>query len=77
MVYRIKDFSYTDRLKYLKLPSLKARRLRGDLIQTWQLKAKIWLSCKPTPQIPILKSVVFAHSQREASKQTTFNFSQS
>ena len=33
---QIKNFSYVDRLKYLNLTSLKYRRIRGDLIQTFK-----------------------------------------
>ena len=33
---QIKNFSYEDRLKYLNLTSLKYRRIRGDLIQTFK-----------------------------------------
>jgi hypothetical protein len=29
----LKQLSYTDRLKKLKMPTLKYRRLRGDMIQ--------------------------------------------
>ena len=36
-IYSIKDYSCTDRLKYPKLPSLKARRLGGDLKQTFKI----------------------------------------
>ena len=32
-----KDKSYQDRLKYLRLPFLKARRIRGDLIQAYKI----------------------------------------
>ena len=37
LIKEIKDLSYKRRLKYLKLPSLKARRKRGDLIQTYKI----------------------------------------
>ena len=32
-----KDLSYEDRLRYLQLPTLKYRRLRGDLIQVYKI----------------------------------------
>ena len=34
IVKEIKNMSYSDRLKALKLPSMKYRQTRGDLIQT-------------------------------------------
>ena len=37
MVDSIRDLDYADRLKYLKLPSIKYRQLRGDLIQTYKI----------------------------------------
>ena len=33
----IKDLCYEDRMRHLKLPSLKHRRLRGDMIQTYKI----------------------------------------
>ena len=33
----LKDYNYEERLKYLKLPSLKARRFRGDIIQCFKI----------------------------------------
>jgi len=41
LLNHINDMSYDERLKYLNLPSLKYRRLRGDLIQMYKLVHKI------------------------------------
>ena len=37
LIKEISDLPYDERLKYLDLPSLKCRRLRGDLIQLYKL----------------------------------------
>ena len=37
LVREIKNLSYVDRLHNLNLPSLKYRRIRGDLIYTYKL----------------------------------------
>ena len=36
LVPHLKDLSYPDRLRRLKLPSLTYRRFRGDMINTWK-----------------------------------------
>jgi hypothetical protein len=33
----LKNLEYTDRLKKLKMPTLKYRRLRGDMIETFKI----------------------------------------
>ena len=33
----IKDLPYADRLRYLKLPSIKYRQIRNDIIQTYKI----------------------------------------
>ena len=33
----IKNFTYKDRLKRLKLPTLKYRRIRGDMIEVYKI----------------------------------------
>ena len=37
LVISLKKFSYTDRLVYLGLPTLKYRRLRGDMIEVFKI----------------------------------------
>ena len=37
LITELKDLSYTERLKKLKLPSLAHRRKRGDMIQTFKI----------------------------------------
>ena len=36
MVVGLRGTSYEDKLRELKLPSLQARRTRGDMIQVWK-----------------------------------------
>ena len=36
-VQNIKNLSFTDRLKYLNLPTLKYRKFRGDMIETFEI----------------------------------------
>ena len=40
--YFIKTFSYTDRLVHLGLPTLKYRRLRGDMIEVLKIIKHIY-----------------------------------
>jgi len=37
LVREFKHLPYTDRLKYLKVPTLKYRRHRGDMIETYKI----------------------------------------
>jgi len=37
LVHERKHLPYTDRLKYLKLPTIKYRRHRGDMIETYKI----------------------------------------
>ena len=41
LVKECRDMSYNQRLQYLNLPSLKGRRVRGDLIQTFKILKNI------------------------------------
>ena len=40
MVIKCKHMSYLDRLKYLHLPTLKFRRIRGDMIEVYKILHK-------------------------------------
>ena len=42
MIPDIRDLSYEDRLKHLKLPSLAYRRIRGDMIETFKILNNIY-----------------------------------
>ena len=46
MVESITNLSYEQRLKALKLPSLKYRRIRGDLIQVYKFLSEDQLGYK-------------------------------
>jgi hypothetical protein len=37
----MKDLTYEERLRKLKLPSLRYRRLRGDMIETFKIVTEI------------------------------------
>ena len=41
LLYNVRNISYSDRLKALKLPSLTYRRFRGDMIQEYKLLHKL------------------------------------
>jgi len=42
MLPKLKDKSYEERLKLIKLPTLKFRRLRGDMIETYKILNNIY-----------------------------------
>jgi len=42
LIARIKDLSYSERLKELKLPTLKYRRFRGDMIELYKMITGIY-----------------------------------
>ena len=42
MIPTIKDFSYTEKLKKLKLPTLAYRRARGDMIDVYKIVTDIY-----------------------------------
>jgi len=42
LVVKLKNKSYIDRLIYLNLPTLKYRRLRGDMIEVFKITDNIY-----------------------------------
>jgi hypothetical protein len=42
MLPDMKDLTYEERLRKLKLPSLRYRRLRGDMIETFKIVNEIY-----------------------------------
>ena len=42
LVISIKNLTYKDRLKRLKLPTLKYRRIRGDMIEVYKILTNIY-----------------------------------
>ena len=42
LIENIKNLSHQERLRYLDMPSLLHRRLRGDMIETYKIVTSIW-----------------------------------
>ena len=42
LIENIKNLSYQERQRYLDMPSLLHRRLRGDMIETYKIVTGIW-----------------------------------
>ena len=49
LIINLKHMSYTDRLLRLKLPTLKYRRLRGDMIDVFKITHNIQCKSKKIP----------------------------
>ena len=53
LIYKLRNKSYEERLRILDLPTLKYRRLRGDMIETYKiLSGKYDVSVSPV--IPLV-----------------------
>ena len=55
MVPGLKDFSYPEQLRTLKLPTLVYRRLRGDMIKTYKVIRKVY-DTEAAPIMPMTGS---------------------
>jgi len=50
LIYKLRNKSYEERLRILDLPTLKYRRLRGDMVETYKiLSGKYDVSVSPRP----------------------------
>ena len=58
MIPGLKDLSYPERLRALKLPTLVYRRLRGDMIETYKVIRKVY----DTEAAPIMPMTGFDRS---------------
>ena len=56
MLPDMKDLTYEERLRKLKLPSLRYRRLRGDMIETFKIVTEIYDKRVTEDLLPIKKS---------------------
>ena len=71
MLPDMKDLTYEERLKKLKLPSLRYRRLRGDMIETFKIVTEIYDKRVTEDLLPINKSTF--HQTRGHSLKLTKN----
>ena len=62
--YRLKNKSYIDRLIYLSLPTLKYRRLRGDMIKVFKITHNIY---------DTTVSLIFLSTKELTPEATTIN----
>jgi len=53
LVTALRDKPYQERLRTLDLPTLKFRRLRGDMIETYKVLSGIY-DTSVSPEIPII-----------------------
>ena len=56
MLPDIKDLTYEERLRKLKLPSLRYRRLRGDMIETFKIVTGIYDKRVTEDLLPVNKN---------------------
>ena len=70
MLPDMKDLTYEERLRKLKLPSLRYRRLRADIIETFKIVTEIYGKRVTEDVLPINKST-FHQTRGHVLKLTT------
>ena len=70
---QLKGLSYEDRMRKLQLPTLRYRRLRGDMIETYKLLHDIYDPILPKLLDPVEKSTTRGHSFRLPKKSAKNN----
>ena len=66
MLPDMKDLTYEERLRKLKLPSLRYRRLRGDMIETFKIVTEIYDKRVTEDLLPINKSIFHRRTKNPA-----------
>ena len=72
-VPQLRGLSYEDRLRKLQLPTLRYRRLRGDMIETYKLLHDIYDPILPKLLDPVEKSMTRGHSFKLPKKSAKNN----
>ena len=73
LVAALRHKPYAERLKHLNLPTLKYRRLRGDMIETYKILSGKYDSAV-VPTIPIIfDSVTRGNSLKISSRRCNYN----
>lgn len=70
MLHKLKDKSYEERLEILKLPTLRFRRLRGDMIETYKILNKIYDGRVTSGLFKLCKNTTRGHSLKLAKERS-------
>ena len=72
----MREMSYEERLKSLKIPSLEYRRIRGDLIETFKITHKFYDSRVTGGLFRLSKNNSTRSNGYKLEKKTSFNSNQ-
>ena len=75
LVITIKNLTYKDRLKRLKLPTIKYRRIRGDMIEVYKILTNIKYDSKVNLYLEMQQdSITRGHSLKFANNRYHYDF---